>query len=194
MNNVREAHITARNDGDVDAWVAAFTDDGVQMLPKAPANLGRERIRAWSQAFFAPFRAEFMLVVDDVRVASDWAFERGTYQSNLTPKAGGEPMQDIGKVNIPVEAGNAAAKAGKLGTIIQSIPADLKPEAVYFTDDHGQRTAFLFLGMQDASQIPAIAEPWFLAFNASIEIHPVMVPDDLAKAGSAIEAAVNKYR
>jgi len=48
--------------------------------------------------------------------------------------------------------------------------------------------------MQDASQIPAIAEPWFLAFNASIEIHPVMVPDDLAKAVSAIEAAVNKYR
>jgi hypothetical protein len=48
--------------------------------------------------------------------------------------------------------------------------------------------------MEDASQIPAIAEPWFLAFNASIEIHPVMVPDDLAKAGRSIEAAVNKYR
>ena len=48
--------------------------------------------------------------------------------------------------------------------------------------------------MQDASQIPAIAEPWFLAFNAGIEIHPVMVPDDLSKAGSAIEAAVKKYR
>ena len=48
--------------------------------------------------------------------------------------------------------------------------------------------------MQNGSQIPAIAEPWFLAFNASIQIHPVMVPDDLAKAGRAIEAAVNKYR
>jgi len=48
--------------------------------------------------------------------------------------------------------------------------------------------------MQNGSQIPAIAEPWFLAFNASIEIHPVMVPDDLAEAGSAIEATVNKYR
>ena len=59
---------------------------------------------------------------------------------------------------------------------------------------NSQRTAFVILQMEDASQIPAIAEPWFLALNASIEIHPVRVPDDLAKAGRAIEAAVNKYR
>jgi hypothetical protein len=98
------------------------------------------------------------------------------------------------KVNIPVEAGNQAARAGKLGTTIQSILADLKPEAAYFTDDNGQRTALLFLEMKDVSQIPAIAEPWFLAFNASIEFHPVMVPDDLAKAGSAIQEEVSKYR
>jgi hypothetical protein len=102
-------------------------------------------------------------------------------------------MRFLVKVNIPVEAGNRAAKAGTLGTAIQTILADLKPEAVYFTDDHGQRTALLFLDMQDASQIPAIAEPWFLAFNASIEIHPVMVPEDLSRAGSAIEGAVKKY-
>ena len=70
-----------------------------------------------------------------------------------------------------------AAKAGKLGATIQSILADLKPETVYFTDDNGQRTGFIFLDMQDASQIPAIAEPWFLAFNARLEIHPAMIKD-----------------
>src|SRR5919108_5320660 len=102
-------------------------------------------------------------------------------------------MRFLLKVNIPVESGNAAAKAGTLGTTIQSILADLKPEAVYFTDDKGQRTGYLFLDMQDASQIPAIAEPWFLAFGASIEIHPVMVPEDLTRAGPAIEQAVKKY-
>jgi hypothetical protein len=102
-------------------------------------------------------------------------------------------MRFLVKVNIPVEAGNVAAKAGKLGTTIQSILADLKPEAAYFTDENGQRTALLFIEMQDASQIPAIAEPWFQAFNANIEIHPAMVLDDLAKAGSAIQAAVKKY-
>ena len=60
-------------------------------------------------------------------------------------------------------------------------------------DSNGQRTAYIFLDMQDASQIPAIAEPWFLAFNASVEIHPIMIPDDLARAGGAIENAVKKY-
>src|SRR6185295_15806818 len=102
-------------------------------------------------------------------------------------------MRFLLKVNIPVETGNAAAKAGKLGATIQSILADLKPESVYFTDNDGQRTGYLFLDMLAASQKPAICEPSFLAFTASIEIPPVMVPEDLAKAAPAIERAVKKY-
>lgn len=102
-------------------------------------------------------------------------------------------MRFLLKVNIPVEAGNAAAKTGMLGATIQSILEELKPEAVYFTANNGQRCGFIFLEMQDASQIPAIAEPWFLAFNASIEFQPVMLPEDLAKASGSIEKAVKKY-
>ncbi len=102
-------------------------------------------------------------------------------------------MRILLKVNIPVEAGNAAAKAGKLGTTIQSILADVKPEAVYFSDDKGQRTGYIFLDLEDASQIPAICEPWMLAFNAAIELHPVMIHGDLAKAAPAIKKAVKKY-
>ena len=102
-------------------------------------------------------------------------------------------MRFMMKVNIPVEPGNKAAKAGKLGTTIQSILAELKPEAVYFSADKGMRTGYIFLELNDASQIPAIAEPWFFAFNAAIEIHPVMVPDDLTKAAPAIKKAAKKY-
>jgi hypothetical protein len=102
-------------------------------------------------------------------------------------------MRFLLKVNIPVETGNAAAKAGKLGATIQSILSDLKAEAAYFVAESGQRTGYIVLDMKDASQIPAIAEPWFLAFNAAIEIHPVMLPEDLGRAGSAIEKAVKKY-
>ncbi len=102
-------------------------------------------------------------------------------------------MRFLMKVNIPVETGNAAAKAGKLGSTIQSILADMKPQAAYFSDSDGQRTGYLFFEMQDAAQIPALCEPWFLAFSAAVSIHPVMVPEDLAKASDAIEKAVKKY-
>ena len=102
-------------------------------------------------------------------------------------------MRMLLKVRMPVEPANTLARAGKLGTTIQAILADLKPEAAYFSDVDGQRGGFLFFDLQDPSQIPAIAEPWFQAFKADIEMHPVMVPEDLAKAAGAIEKAVKKY-
>jgi hypothetical protein len=104
-----------------------------------------------------------------------------------------ENMRFMLKAVMDTEKANAVSRAGALGKTIQSIVAELKPEAAYFTDDHGKRTAYVFFEMRDASQIPAVAEPWFLALNAHIEIHAVMVADDLAKAGPSIEQAAKKY-
>ncbi|SVE55237.1 uncharacterized protein METZ01_LOCUS508091 [marine metagenome] len=102
-------------------------------------------------------------------------------------------MRMLLKASIPVEAGNATIKSGTLGNNIESILAEQKPEAAYFTLDNGLRTAFIFLDIQDSSQLPAILEPWFLAFNASIELTPVMNGEDLGKAGPGFGAAVEKY-
>ncbi len=102
-------------------------------------------------------------------------------------------MRFLVKASWDIEAGNKLARDGTLGATVQSILGDLKPEAAYFLAENGERTAYLFVDLQDASQIPAVAEPWFLACDASIEIVPVMTPEDLAKAGPAIEQAVKKY-
>lgn len=103
-------------------------------------------------------------------------------------------MRMLMRVTIPTEGGNAAAKAGKLGSTMEKILADLKPEAVYFfADDEGNRTGSIVFDLQDASQIPAVAEPWFLAFNAKVTLRPVMTPQDLAKAGPAIAKAVKQF-
>ena len=102
-------------------------------------------------------------------------------------------MRFFMKVTFPVEAGNKAAKKGSLSKTIKSILDEQKPEAAYFVAMDGQRTALLFVDMKDTSEIPALAEPWFLALNASIEIQPAMAPEDLEKATKDMEKAVKKY-
>jgi hypothetical protein len=102
-------------------------------------------------------------------------------------------MRCLLKVSIPVEQGNTAITDGSLPKTIESIIAEFKPEAAYFTAESGKRTGFLFFDLKDTSQIPAVAEPWFLAFNADVQIHPAMNLEDLKKATPGIERAVQNY-
>jgi hypothetical protein len=95
--------------------------------------------------------------------------------------------------SICMEKGNELIRQGKLGAVIQSALDTIKPEAVYFAAKDGKRTVYMIVEMQDASQIPAIAEPLFLGLNATVEIQPIMLPQDLAKAMPAIEAAAKKF-
>jgi hypothetical protein len=105
---------------------------------------------------------------------------------------GGITMRFLFKISFPVEAGNAAAKKNGFKAI-QNILEQQKPEAAYFVTENGKRTAILVINMESASEIPAIAEPWFLALNAAVEVTPAMVPADLQKAAPAIAQAVKAY-
>ncbi len=102
-------------------------------------------------------------------------------------------MRMLMKVTIPCAEGNAAAIKGALGATIGSILADLKPESVYFLEEQGLRTGIIVFNLENTSQIPAVAEPWFLAFNARVELHPAMTVEDLKNATPGIESAVQKY-
>jgi len=107
---------------------------------------------------------------------------------------GGKPYANVAESIESRGGGNAAVKNGTLGTTIERILADLKPEAAYFfADDSGQRSGSIVFDMKDTSQIPAVAEPWFLAFNANISLRPIMNPQDLAKAGPSIGKAAKQY-
>jgi hypothetical protein len=94
-------------------------------------------------------------------------------------------MRVLLKVKFPIEPFNTAVKDGSAGKKIKKILEETKPEAVYFTAIDGHRGGILIVDLPDASKIPSLAEPWFLQFHAECEIHPVMTPAGLEKAGLA---------
>lgn len=102
-------------------------------------------------------------------------------------------MRTLMIVKMSVEKGNMMIKSGKLETTMKSMMEELKPEAAYFSVQCGMRTGYIIFDLKDVSDIPKIAEPWFLAFDAEVSMRPVMTPQDLAKAGPAIAQAVKMY-
>ncbi len=92
-------------------------------------------------------------------------------------------MRMLMQVTLPHAPFNAAVREGTAGAKLGKILDALKPEAVYFTEIGGRRTAFVIVDLPDPTKIPFLAEPWFLSFEADVQLHPVMTPDDLKRAG-----------
>lgn len=91
-------------------------------------------------------------------------------------------MRMLMKVSMDVEAGNKAIAEGTLPKTVMAFVEQNKPEACYFIAEGGKRTALLFFDMKDPSDIPSIAEPFFMNLNAGVTITPAMDLDDM-KAG-----------
>lgn len=94
-------------------------------------------------------------------------------------------MRMMVQFTVPHEPFNSFVRDGSAGSRIKKILDEQKPEAAYFTDRNGRRGAVLIVDLPDASRMPALAEPWFLTFNADIELHVVMSAQDLAASGLA---------
>jgi Protein of unknown function (DUF3303) len=92
-------------------------------------------------------------------------------------------MRFVVHVSLPVEKFNQAVRAGTAGQKLAAILDDTKPEAAYFCAKDGRRGGFLIVNVSDASEMPRIAEPWFLHFDAAVEFLPAMTPQDLQRAG-----------
>ena len=88
-------------------------------------------------------------------------------------------MRTMLKIQMSVEAANAAAKDGRLGKVIGATMERLKPEAAYFTAVNGDRGGFIVFDLHHPSDIPAICEPLFLELGAKVELAPVMTAEDV---------------
>lgn len=92
-------------------------------------------------------------------------------------------MRMLLEVKLPLEPFNSAVKDGSAGKKMKAILEATKPEAVYFTERDGHRGGILIINVDQPSQVPFYAEPWFLTFNAECQFRIAMTPEDLGKAG-----------
>lgn len=86
-------------------------------------------------------------------------------------------------VQLPLEPFSTAIRNGTAGKKMKQILDAIKPEHVWFSERDGKRGGILIVNVDSPSDIPRLAEPWFLTFNAEVEFRIAMTPEDLARAG-----------
>ena len=101
LNQVREQEATAFIAGDPDGLVAVMTDDCLLMPPGEPLVSGHEAVRSWYAAWYATLSEQFQINArypdSEIEVVGDWAIERYAGLLTLTPKAGGDAVEQVVK-------------------------------------------------------------------------------------------------
>ena len=85
-------------------------------------------------------------------------------------------------VQFPIEPFNTLVKNGTGGAKMKQILEAIKPEHTWFSEREGKRGGILIVNVDSPSDIPRLAEPWFLTFNAEVEFRVAMTPEDLGRA------------
>lgn len=97
ISSARESFVTAIANDDVEGMVALLTEDGQAFPSHEPALVGRDANRAWHAERISEFTTEFTISPDELIVEGPMAFERFSYTLKLTPKAGGDPVEETGR-------------------------------------------------------------------------------------------------
>ena len=86
--------------GDVDQWIANWTEDGVQLPPGAPMNVGKQATYESMSAWLGAFSVSDLEIIGDVQVqemGDCWAYSQLDYSYKLSPKDGSPPFVYRGK-------------------------------------------------------------------------------------------------
>ena len=90
VEEIFATYAAANMNGDADLYMSLWDENGIKMAPNRPAYgmlALEERKRKGAQK--KDTEVTQIIKVEEVQVAGDWGFARGTFTSSSTPKAGG---------------------------------------------------------------------------------------------------------
>ena len=82
--------------GDMDRWISLWSSGGIEMQPAGLCLSGIEQIGAARQPVIDLFDTEMTILPENVHLLGDCAYSYGTYKYAITPKEGGESINDAG--------------------------------------------------------------------------------------------------
>ncbi|MER7703170.1 hypothetical protein ABTX81_09760 [Kitasatospora sp. NPDC097605] len=88
-------------------------------------------------------------------------------------------MRALLEIELDTQTANRAIADGAITARFNQIMADLRPEAAYAFPRHGRRCQIVVVDVPDEAAVVKICEPFWLEFNAHIDMHICMTPDDL---------------
>lgn len=94
--NQRDVQGALANDPDM--MMSQWTDDFVLLPPAGPVMRGRSNIAKAFRGAAGPEIVEYVLDIQEVKVLGDHAFQWGTYQYGMRPRAGGDTVRTGGKL------------------------------------------------------------------------------------------------
>ena len=86
--------VNALNSDDVDGIMSGLTDDHITMAPNVPAFADMAKLRSWHEERVENFSLNITITTDETEILGDCAFERWSSTLTLTPRLGGEPVQN----------------------------------------------------------------------------------------------------
>jgi len=127
----RQAKVTylaGINSNNLTQFLSTLTDDVVYVAPNTPVMVGKAAVSAWVQGYLEAYQAQWEKTTDEFIVRGDLAYERYTYRSVDTPRAGGPAagtpvMIDRGSgLNIYRRGGDGMSKpAGGTDVLVNSL-------------------------------------------------------------------------
>jgi len=95
-------------------------------------------------------------------------------------------MKFLLTIEFPTSEANKKAKDGSILPSIKKIINDINPETVYFGGIDGSRACYMIVNLEKNEETVMVCEPWYMLFNAKVDIKPVMSLDDLENAAKYI--------
>jgi uncharacterized protein (TIGR02246 family) len=125
IDAVRDKYAAIYNSGDVAGLADLYTDDAVVMNNHEPAASGKQAILQQAQATVDQFDFNISITPVDTQIVNDLAYEHGTATVSLTPKAGGDAMQQTGSYVVILKRGADGAWRlhREIGNSNQPMPA-----------------------------------------------------------------------